>query len=166
MTTQIEAEVRPPIMVQDILEAMDETWQRLEVVLPALALVLDSGPDEGGWTPRQVLSHIVGAWQRVPVHAAFFLSAPPRDEVPILLHDDYWIPEWEHAPLEAFIFAIKVAYTGNWLFVRELDRPALAARRMTPFGECTLGELLLLSYKGHIDNFHLPQLEAFLEARG
>jgi hypothetical protein len=28
----------------------------------------------------------------------------------------------------------------------------------------TLGEILLTSYRGHIDRFHVPQLRAFLSA--
>ncbi len=148
------------ITIETILTAMDETWGRLDRVLGRLEPVLSSGPDAGGWTVRDLLSHLVGAWQRVPVHAGFFLAN--RSEVPIQLNDRYWIEEWETAPLEAFVLAMRTGCEGNKVFVRGLDPTILSRKAQTPFGEMTFGELLVTSYQSHIGNFHIPQLEAFL----
>jgi hypothetical protein len=148
------------ITIGDILATIDESWSRLEPLLSRCGPKLSAGPDAGGWNTRQLLSHLVGAWQHIPVHAAFFLAG--RDEVPIQLHDKYWIPEWQTAPLEAFVLAMKAAYEGNKVFVRSLDPATLSLSAHTPFGDMTLGELLITSHKNHIADFHIPQLEAFL----
>ena len=134
----------------------------MDRVLDRLALVFDVGlVDGGGWYPKHVLSHLAGAWQRVPIHSAFYLDGSLRD-VPIQLRDKYWIAEWETAPLEAFRLAIKTAYIGNRAFVSDLNPSLLSRRLPTTLGEMSLGELLYTSYKGHIGNFHTPQLEVFL----
>ena len=148
------------ITIENILVAMEQTWTRIERVLEHFEPVLDSGPDAGGWTPRQVLSHLTGSWQRVPVHAAFFLAG--RAEVPIVFGDSYWIPEWENAPLEAFTLAMRATYEGNRRFVRDLAPFDLTRTAGTRFGVMTLGQLLMTSYESHLGNFHVPQLEAFL----
>ena len=75
------------ITIEDILVAVEQTWTRIERVLEHFEPVLDSGPDAGGWTQRQVLSHLTGSWQRVPIHAAFLLSG--RAEVPIVFGDSF-----------------------------------------------------------------------------
>jgi hypothetical protein len=146
-----------------ILAAMDETYVRLDSILCIFGPYLDAGPDAGGWTARQVLSHLVGAWQRIPVHAAYFFDSSFTGQVPIQLHSDYWIGEWESAPLAAFAVAMEAAYTGARAFVQDLDPTDLNRRADTPFGESSLGELLLGSVQGHIGAFHTPQLEAFLK---
>jgi hypothetical protein len=148
------------ITTEEILVAMQQTWTRLERVLERFAPALDAGPDAGGWTARQLLSHLTGAWQRVPIHAAFFLAG--RAEVPIVFGDSYWIPEWEHAPLQAFTLAIRTAYEGNRWFVHGLAPLDLSRTAGTRFGAMTLGQFLLTSYQSHIGNFHIPQLEVFL----
>ncbi|HEU5381530.1 MAG TPA: DinB family protein [Ktedonobacteraceae bacterium] len=148
------------LMIEAVIDASDQVWARLVPVLMQFKAVLDAGPDEGGWTARQVLSHIVGAWQRVPVHTAFFLTGQP--EVPIVVGDSYWIPEWEHAPLEAFLFALQTAYEGNKAFIRQLCPSDLERTCRTPFGVMTLGEFLMTCYTFHIGDFHIPQLAAFL----
>jgi hypothetical protein len=150
----------PTITIDTILAAIDETWQRLDRVLARLEPALSTKPDAGGWTVRDLLSHLAGAWQRVPVHAGFFLANRP--EVPIQVGDRYWIAEWETAPLGAFTLAMRTSYEGNRAFVRGLDPAMLSRKAQTPFGEMTLGELLVTSYRAHIGNFHIPQLEAFL----
>lgn len=106
------------ITIEDILVAMEQTWTRIERVLEHFEPVLDAGPDAGGWTPHQVLSHLTGSWQRVPIHAAFLLAG--RAEVPIVFGDSFLIPEWENAPLEAFTLAMRADYEGNRLSVRDL----------------------------------------------
>jgi hypothetical protein len=148
------------ITIEGILAAMEQTWTRLERVLEQFEPVLDAGPDDGGWTPRQVLSHLTGAWQRVPIHSAFFLTGGA--EVPIVFGDSYWIPEWENAPLEAFTLAMRAAYEGNRKFARDLVPGDLSRTAGTRFGVMTLGQFLMTSYESHIGNFHVPQLEAFL----
>jgi hypothetical protein len=70
--------------------------------------------------------------------------------------------EWQTAPLEAFLLAIETAYEGSAALLRRLDATALTTRAQTPFGEVMLGDILLTSYRGHIDRFHVPQLRAFL----
>jgi hypothetical protein len=82
-TQQTDPAGAPEPALDAIREAMDEAWRHIRVVVQEMGPVLDAGPDAGGWTPRQVLSHIVGAWQRVPIHASFFLAG--RREVPIQL---------------------------------------------------------------------------------
>jgi len=148
------------ITIENILVAMEQTWTRIERVLEHFEPVLDSRPDAGGWTPRQVLSHLTGSWQRVPVHAAFILAG--RSEVPIVFGDSYWIPEWGNAPLEAFTLSMRAAYEGNRRFVRDLAPFDLTRTAGTRFGVMTLGQLLMTSYESHLGNFHVPQLEAFL----
>jgi hypothetical protein len=150
------------INVGALITAMDETYVRLDSIISVLGPSLDAGPDAGGWTARQVLSHLIGAWQRIPLHAAFFLDSSFTGEVPIQFHGDYWIPEWETAPLHAFAAAMEAAYTGARAFVQDLSPVALNRRARTPFGEQTLGELLMGSISGHISDFHTPQLEAFV----
>lgn len=148
------------LMIEAVLDASNQVWARLMPVLKQFDAVLDDGPDEGGWTPRQVLSHVVGAWQRVPVHTAFFLTGQP--EVPIVVGDSYWIPEWEHAPLESFLFALQTVYEGNKAFIRQLHPSDLSLTCRTPFGVMTLGEFLMTCYTFHIGDLHIPQLAAFL----
>jgi hypothetical protein len=116
--------------------------------------VLDAGPDAGGWTPRQALSHIVGAWQRAPIHASSFLAG--HKEVPIQLGGDYWIAEWQTTPLAACLLAIETAYEGGAAPLRQLDAMALATQAQTPFGEVTLGEILLT-----VKGFRPPQATPF-----
>jgi hypothetical protein len=151
------------ITLEDIIAAMEQTWTHLERAPEQFEPLLDAGPDAGGWTPRQVLSHLTGAWQRVPIHSAFFLTG--RREVPILFGDSYWIPEWENAPLTAFILAMRAAYEGNRWFVQDLAPLDLSRSAGTRFGAMTLGQFLLTSYQSHIGNFHVPQLEAFLTSQ-
>lgn len=151
------------ITTEDILAAMQQTWTRLKRVLERFAPVLDAGPDAGGWTPRQLLSHLTGAGPRVPIHSAFFLAG--RAEVPIVFGESYWIPEWENAPLEAFTLAMRAAYEGNRRFVQDLAAVDLSCMAETRFGVMTLGEFLLTSYQSHLGNFHVPQLEAFLTSQ-
>jgi hypothetical protein len=47
--------------------------------------------------------------------------------------------------------------------VRELDPAALSSPNThTIFEDMTLGKFLMAGYRGHIGNFRIPQLEAFL----
>ncbi|HLQ31016.1 MAG TPA: DinB family protein [Ktedonobacteraceae bacterium] len=149
------------ITIEAMMVVIDQTWARLALVLEQLEPVLDAGPDAGGWTTRQVLSHIVGSWQRVPVHSAFFLTGRP--EVPIVFGDCYWIPEWKHAPMKAFRGAMQVAYEGNKVFISQLTHSDLTRISRTHLGVMTLGEFLMTCYVFHIGDIHISQLEAFLD---
>jgi hypothetical protein len=147
--------------LDQIAAAADQTWQRLSEIIDRLAGHLPAGADPGGWTIRQLLSHLIGSWQRVPVHAAFFLSDDVTS-VPNRIHDPYWIAEWEDAPLVAFRLAMETAYHGNKAFLAGLDPATLPIRRQTILGEFTLGDFLLLNYSEHLDRPHSGQLEAFV----
>ena len=148
--------------VKQIIEAVDDAYSRLNILLSSSGFDLDAPVQEGEWSRRRLLSHIIGAWQRVPVHAAFYLSTPhsPDIYVPIQLHDDYWISEWETAPLEAFRAAIRAAYLGSLHFVAELDPTLLTRTAHTPFGVWTLADLLMVSYESHINQAHITQLDS------
>jgi hypothetical protein len=167
-TAQVDAAAEPLASIRDVIDAMDEAYARLAKALEKVSTLPEDGGDGGsggdGWGVRRVLSHIIGAWQRVPVHAAFFLAAREGEApiVPIRVSDDYWIPEWETAPIEAFRSALRAAYLGNLHFVAELDPAALARVGDTPFGAWTLGKLLMVSYEAHINKAHTAQLEALL----
>jgi hypothetical protein len=147
-----------------MLSVIDQTWRRLMVVLDRCELSLDAGPVDGGWTPRQMLSHIVGSWQRVPVHTAFFLTG--RATVPLVFGDAFWIPEWETAPIEAFKYALQVAYEGSRAFVRQLTPDDLACMCKTPLGEMSLGEFLMTCYVFHISDMHITQMDTVLQKSG
>lgn len=129
-------------------------------ILDKFESVLDADPDAGGWTARQVLSHVVGSWQRVPIHTAFFLTGQPS--VPIVFGDTFWMPEWETAPIEAFKWALQVAYEGSKVFIRQLTADDLACTCRTPLGEMSLGEFLMTCYVFHIGDMHISQMDAFL----
>lgn len=140
--------------------AMERTWAELRAVLDRFSDPLPDRVDEGGWDLRHVLSHVIGALTRIPVHAGFYLTDAPL--VPIQVHHSYWIDEWRVAPLTSFRLALEAAYAGNRALLAQLDTDALGRSRPTPFGELTLRELLMLSYERHIGGIHLPQLAAFL----
>lgn len=143
-----------------MLSVIDQAWEQVMTVLERFEPVLDSDPVAGGWTPRQVLSHIVGSWQRVPVHTAFFVTG--QAAVPIVFGDAFWIPEWEHAPIEAFKYALHVAYEGSKALIRQLMPDDLARTCKTPLGEMSLAEFLMTCYVFHIGDMHIPQMENFL----
>jgi hypothetical protein len=144
-----------------MLSVIDQTWERLMAVLDRFEPALDAGPVAGGWTPRQVLSHIVGSWQRVPVHVAFFLAG--QATVPIVFGDAFWIPEWEIAPIGAFKYALQVAYEGSKAFIRQLTPDDLMRTSRTPLGEMSLGEFLMTCYVFHIGDMHITQMDVVLQ---
>jgi hypothetical protein len=163
-TAQVDAAAEPLASIHDVIDAMDEAYARLAKALEKAGPVAEDRPGGEGWGVRRLLSHVIGAWQRVPVHAAYYLAAEEGQApiVPIRLHDDYWIAEWETAPIEVFRAALRAAYLGNLHFVAELDPAALARVGDTPFGAWTLGKLLMVSYGSHIGRAHAAQLEALL----
>ncbi len=148
------------ITTSAMVSVIDQSWSQLMAILDKFESVLDAGPDAGGWTARQVLSHVVGSWQRVPIHTAFFLTGQPS--VPIVFWDTFWMPEWETAPIEAFKWALQVAYEGSKAFIRQLTADDLACTCRTPLGEMSLGEFLMTCYVFHIGDMHISQMDAFL----
>jgi hypothetical protein len=163
-TAQVDAAAEPLATVRDVIDAMDEAYARLAKTLEKVIAMPEEENGNDGWGVRRVLSHIIGAWQRVPVHAAYYLSAREGEApiVPVQVNDDYWIREWETAPIEAFRTALRAAYLGNLHFVAELEPGALAKVGDTPFGAWNLGKLLMVSYGGHIGTAHAAQLERLL----
>ena len=163
-TAQVDTAAEPLASIHDVIDAMDEAYARLAKALEKAGQLPEDGTGGGDWGMRRLLSHIVGAWQRVPVHASYFLAAKEGQApiVPIRLHDDYWIAEWETAPVEAFRAALRAAYLGNLHFVAELAPVSLAKVGDTPFGAWTLGKLLMVSYGSHLGRVHAEQLEALL----
>ena len=145
----------------EVLAALERGWQRTTMVLDRFSNPLPTTIDAGGWDVRHLLSHLVGAWQRVPVHVAFFLG-DEKVMVPIQADHSYWTAEWATAPVEAFAFALEAAYSGNRSMLERVDAEMLARSRRTPFGEMTLRQLLMLSYDQHLAGDHLAQLAAFL----
>ncbi len=141
---------------------MDQSYEQLSVLLNVLSDPLSDVPDEGGWTIRQLLSHLAGAYQRVPIHSGFVLGG--NGSVPILFDDAYWIPEWENAPLNLFQRSIEEGSQGCKAFVASPGERDLELRADTRFGEMTLGAFLMVSFGGHIGRFHLPQLAAVTAA--
>ncbi|MBX3086461.1 MAG: hypothetical protein KF716_32800 [Anaerolineae bacterium] len=148
-----------PITVESLRTAIDDAWTSLERALAEFEPVLEAGPDEGGWTSRQLLSHMVGAWFRVPIHTGFYLAN--RDSVPLLVGDPYWVAEWETAPFVAFVLAMKAGVACCRQLVETLTQTDLLKEADTPFGRMSLGEFLVTSFTGHIHRFHGRQLAAF-----
>jgi len=167
-TAQIDAAVEPLASIHDVIDAMDEVYARLVKILDEVSRLPEGEPEHEGWDARRLLSHIIGAWHRVPLHAAFYLAAEDGHApiVPIRLHDDYWIAEWETAPLEAFRSALRAAYLGNLHFVAELDPAMLSRVGDTPFGAWTLSKLLMVSYSAHIGGAHTRKLAELLAQGG
>ncbi len=141
-----------------------------EHILNALGRLSDpiaDDPDAGGWSTRQLLSHLIGAFYRVPIQASFVLAGAGNDNmpsIPIVMHDPYWVQEWESATLHTFRTALEVTYHGNLAFLDALTPADLALPAETPFGEMNLGSFLMLGYVGHPVRFHGEQLESFLVA--
>ena len=150
------------VTIDTLLTAADDAGKLLEGIVSQYGPVLDGGPDPGGWTPRQVLSHVIGALQRAPIHSGYFLDGDPSQPVPVMISDPYWIPEWGTAPLASFLLALRAAVAGNKAFLRTLDPAMLSRSRRMTFGELTLAQYLMVSYVGHT-NSHIPQLNAFLQ---
>ncbi|MFN8513034.1 MAG: DinB family protein [Chloroflexia bacterium] len=149
--------------IAPFIAMIDDAWAAQEAIISQLGPALSGGIDPGGWTARQLLSHLIGAWQRVPIHAGFYLDGDPTTPVAFLVSDPYWISEWQTAPLASFLLSLHAAVEGNKAFVRRLDPAALAETRTTPFGPWTLQKLLEVSYGFHLGQFHLDQLRAFIK---
>lgn len=150
--------------LDEVKVACDANYAQINGALDRLTDPLSDEKDEGGWSIKQLLSHMIGAFQLVPVHASFYLASPGDlvPEIPIEAHNDYWINVWDHAGVENYRAALNLAYHGNLAFLARLNPAELSRRGNTPFGEWTLGTMLEISYAGHPLNFHGEQLEAFI----
>lgn len=150
--------------LDEIKAACDANYAQIVSALDRLENPFSDEKDEGGWSVKQLLSHLIGALYRVPIHASFYLASPldAVPKIPFDAHNDYWINEWEHATTATFRAALDVAYHGNLAFLATLDPADFSRRGNTPFGEWTLGTMLQISYAGHPLHHHGAQLEAFL----
>jgi hypothetical protein len=146
---------------REVLGALERAGQQTTTLLDRFSNPLPATIDAGGWDVRHLLSHLIGAWQRLPAHSAFFL-ADENIMVPMQTDHSYWTAEWATAPIEAFSLALEAAYAGNVIMLQRVDAEALGRSRRTPFGEMTLRQLLMLSYERHLAGDHLVQLAAFL----
>lgn len=163
MTTVVEAPPQVPTFTQaQVIEALDETWKRTETIMNRLRPALDSGPDAGGWTPRQVLTHLIGSWELDAVRMGYFLEDEAKDRNRIVPHFDYWKAEYENAPFISYYLAMRKAYLGLRALVQELTDEELARPGHVNGRANTLGAYLVFSATGHRGDFHLSQLEAFL----
>ncbi len=147
---------------EEIIAALDSAWTDLSGKIARLADPLSTQTDDGGWTVRQLLSHLIGAWQRIPVHAGFFAALPTGEAVPVHPNDAYWIPEWETAPLVSFALALEAAYRGARAIIELFPDTALANVLTSPFGPVDGANFLLISAGGHVREFHSAQFEAFI----
>lgn len=150
------------VTIEELIGLVEAAWARQEALVRQLGPALSGGIDPGGWTARQLLSHLIGAWQRVPVHAGFYLADDDALPVALLVSDPYWITEWQTAPLASFLLALGAAVEGNKAFLRQLDLTLLGRVRTTPFGPFSLQQLLVVSYRNHLGQFHDEQLRAFV----
>jgi len=116
----------------------------------------------GDWNARQILSHIIGSLNRVPIHAGYYLANV--SPIPITFSDPYWIEAWHDAPIQAFKAAFEAAVEGNKALVRSLPSDVFwRVLPVTSFGELPLGAFLMVNYNDHIRGQHLHQLKAFIE---
>ena len=149
--------------ISELRAALDRTYAQLDGVLQRMGEVLSAEPDADGWTPRQVLAHVIGSLTRIPILAGFFLAPSEPCKVPTLTDDRYWLPEWEMAPLDSFALGLRAAYHGNIAVLQALDPSVLDRTGESSRETLTLGQLLIRDYTEHLIGKHVPQLEAFLK---
>jgi hypothetical protein len=112
-------DLTPTITVDSLIAVIDNTYHEFDVILEQFGTTIDAEPDANGWTPRQLLSHVIGTWQRAPLQAGFFLTN--AKEIPVIFHDPFWIPEYANAPLPAFRAALIAAAEGIKAYLRSLS---------------------------------------------
>jgi len=148
------------ISTDTLIAALDTPYTDFSAVLRKIDLDAPIAAP-GDWTPRQVLSHVIGALHLTPVQGGYFLAKAKL--VPIAFSDPYWISAWETAPREGFDAALLSETEGNKAFVRSLTPEMLMrAAPASGFGVMPSGAFLRVSYHGHIYQQHLPQLSAYL----
>ncbi|MEZ4670711.1 MAG: hypothetical protein R3E39_22640 [Anaerolineae bacterium] len=77
--------------------------------------------------------------------------------------DPYWNSMWADAPASAFKIALDAAAAGNTFVIHNLQPDVLW--RTLPifgFGEMPLAVFLMVNYKNHITDMHIPQLRNYL----
>ncbi len=150
----------PAITPDSLIALLDDL--KIEYSLIIDHLNPDSpAPGLGEWNPRQVLSHIIGSLQRVPIHAGYYLAG--ASYVPVVFSDPYWIDAWHDAPIQSFKAAFETAIEGNKALVRSIAPDALwRTIPMTGFGDTPLAVFLMVNYNNHIKGQHLHQLGAFV----
>ncbi len=154
MSEQSEA-----ITIEAIAGALDQSYAQISSAIAKLSDPLSEVADDGGWTVRQLLSHLIGALHRVPIHVGYFLGG--AESLPLLVGDEYWIAEWSTAPVQSFALALDAAYLGVKATLPSITAEDLQRVCGTPFGELSLDRFLLISVHGHIARFHGDQLTAF-----
>lgn len=147
------------ITIEVIAGALEQSYAQISSALANLSDPLSEVADEGGWTVRQLLSHLIGALHRVPIHTGYFLSGV--ESLPLVIGDEYWISEWSTAPVRSFSLALDAAYQGVKAILPTVAPDNLQRVCGTPFGNLSLDQFLLISVNGHIARFHGEQLAAF-----
>ena len=151
----------PTVTVDTLIAQLDETLAEFNTILDQLGPAFEVASSPAGWSPRQVLSHVIGTWQRIPFQAAFFLT--DAKDIPVVYHDPFWITEYTNAPLAAFRASMLAAAEGIKGFLRTLPEGGLYSTITLPdWGEAPMVAYLTSNLNGHVRNHHIPQLRSFL----
>src|SRR5690349_5081159 len=130
----------PAVTVDALTAALDTLYTDFSAVIRQLNLDAPIAAP-GDWTPRQVLSHIIGSLHRTPVQAGYFLAGSQM--VPVVFSDPYWLSAWETAPREAFDAILFTEVAGNKAYVQSLSPDALdCVAPVNGFGPMPLGAFL------------------------
>ncbi len=152
----------PQITPESLIAVLDNLKTEYGAVIDQLD-PNSPAPGVGEWNVRQVLSHIIGSLNRVPVHAGYFLAG--ASYVPVVFSDPYWIDVWHDAPIDSFKAAFEAAIEGNKGLVRSLAPQSFGSTVAMPgFGDMPLDVFLMVNYNNHIKDQHLHQLRAFVGA--
>ena len=160
MTEQLIVSEQPEAITREVIAgALDQSYAQISAPISKLSDPLSEVTDEGGWMVRQLLSHLIGALHRVPIHTGYFLSG--AEPLPLQVDSEYWISEWSTAPVQSFSLALDAAYPGVKATLPSIASEDLQRLSETPFGELPLARLLLISVNGHIARVHGEQFAAF-----
>lgn len=152
----------PNITLESLIAVLDNLKAEYGAILDQLD-INSPMPSIGEWNARQVLSHIIGSLQRVPIHVGYYLANAAS--VPVTFSDPYWIDAWHDAPIESFKTAFETAIEGNKWLVRSLTPDVFwRTRPVTGFGDTPLAVFLMINYQNHVKEAHLHQLQAFVGA--
>ena len=151
----------PTVTVDTLVASLDATLAEFNAILDQLDSAFETASSPAGWSPRQVLSHVIGTWQRIPLQAGFFLAGV--NEIPVLYHDPYWIAEYTNAPLPAFRASLTAAAEGIKGFLRSLPEGGLYRTiTVSDWGEVPMAMFLMVNLQNHVHKLHIPQLREFL----
>ena len=152
----------PNITPDSLLAILDNLKTEYVAVIDQLDINAPM-PSIGEWNARQVLSHIIGSLQRVPIHAGYYLANAAS--VSVTFSDPYWIDAWHDAPAQSFKAAFVAAIEGNKTLVSSLAPDVFwRTRPVTGFGDTPLAVFLMINYQNHVKEAHLHQLQAFVGA--